>query len=115
MWDGGAVEIAGTVDEGDDVSGFRVVHIPGHAPGLIALFRESDRLALTSDCFYMVDPETSRKVPPRTPHPAFNQDIAQARESIRKLAALEPAACWPGHLGPLTDDVRTALERAATA
>jgi glyoxylase-like metal-dependent hydrolase (beta-lactamase superfamily II)/predicted ester cyclase len=115
MWDGGAVEIAGTVDEGDDVSGFRVVHIPGHAPGLIALFRERDRLALTSDCFYMVDPETSRKVPPGVPHAAFNQDGALARESIRKLAALDPAACWPGHLGPLTGDVRTALERAATA
>jgi glyoxylase-like metal-dependent hydrolase (beta-lactamase superfamily II)/predicted ester cyclase len=115
MWDGGAVEIAGTVDEGDDVSGFRVVHIPGHAPGLIALFRERDRLALTSDCFYVVDPETSRQVPPGPPHAAFNQDTAQARESIRKLAALDPAACWPGHLGPLTGDVRTALERAATA
>ena len=58
FWDGGPVEIAGTVDEGDDVSGFRVVHLPGHAPGLIALFRESDRLALTSDCFYVIDPET---------------------------------------------------------
>lgn len=115
MWDGGAVEIAGTVDEGDDVSGFRVVHLPGHAPGLIALFRERDRLALTSDCFYMLDPETSRKAPPGLPHAAFNQDSAQARESIRKLAALDPAACWPGHLGPLTGDVRTALERAATA
>ena len=115
MWDGGAVEVAGTVEEGDDVSGFRVVHLPGHAPGLIALFRERDRLALTSDCFYMLDAETSRKVPPGLPHAAFNQDSAQARESIRKLAALDPAACWPGHLGPLTGGVRTALERAATA
>ena len=42
LWDGGPVQIAGTVEEGDDVSGFRVVHIPGHAPGLIALFRERD-------------------------------------------------------------------------
>ena len=39
-------------EEGDDVAGFEVVHIPGHAPGLIALWRASDRLALTSDCFY---------------------------------------------------------------
>ncbi len=58
FWDGGAVEIAGTVAEGDDVSGFRVVHLPGHAPGLIGLFRESDGVALTSDCFYVIDPET---------------------------------------------------------
>jgi glyoxylase-like metal-dependent hydrolase (beta-lactamase superfamily II)/predicted ester cyclase len=115
FWDGGAVEIAGTVDEGDDVSGFRVVHLPGHAPGMIGLFRESDRLALTGDCFYVVDPETSRKAPPGPPHDAFNQDSGQARESIRKLAALEPSAAWPAHLDALTGDVRAQLERAAAA
>src|SRR5688572_5241489 len=52
MWDGGPVGIAGTLDEGDEVAGFEVVHIPGHAPGQIALWRERDRLALVSDCFY---------------------------------------------------------------
>jgi steroid delta-isomerase-like uncharacterized protein len=115
FWDGGPVEIAGTVDEGDDVSGFRVVHLPGHAPGLIGLFRESDRLALTSDCFYVIDPETSRKGPPGPPHEAFNEDTSQARDSIRKLAALEPSAAWPGHADALTGDVRAQLERAASA
>ena len=49
VWDGGPVAISGTVEEGDDVSGFKVVHIPGHSPGQIALFRESDRIALTAD------------------------------------------------------------------
>jgi steroid delta-isomerase-like uncharacterized protein len=115
FWDGGAVEIAGTVDEGDDVSGFQVVHLPGHAPGMIGLFRESDRLALTGDCFYVVDPETSRKAPPGPPHEAFNESTEQARESIRKLAALEPSAAWPAHLDALTGDVRAQLERAAAA
>jgi glyoxylase-like metal-dependent hydrolase (beta-lactamase superfamily II)/predicted ester cyclase len=115
FWDGGAVEIAGTVEEGDDVSGFRVVHLPGHAPGLIGLFRERDGLALTSDCFYVIDPETSRKVPPGPPHDAFNQSPEQARESIHKLAALDPSAAWPGHADPLTGDVRAQLERAAAA
>jgi glyoxylase-like metal-dependent hydrolase (beta-lactamase superfamily II)/predicted ester cyclase len=113
FWDGGPVPIAGTVDEGDDVSGFRVVHVPGHAPGLIALFRESDRLALTSDAFYVVDAETGRKMAPALPPDAFNQDTAQARESLRKLAALDPAAAWPGHGNALVSDVRAALERAA--
>jgi glyoxylase-like metal-dependent hydrolase (beta-lactamase superfamily II)/predicted ester cyclase len=114
-WNSGPVEIAATVEEGDDVSGFRVVHLPGHAPGLIALFRERDRLALTSDCFYMAHVDTSRPQDPAPAPDAFNQDSAQARESIRKLAALDPAACWPGHLGPVTGDVRAALDRAAAA
>jgi steroid delta-isomerase-like uncharacterized protein len=112
FWDGGAVAIAGTVEEGDEVSGFRAVHLPGHAPGQIALFRERDRLALTTDVFYVVDPMTSRKVQPSVPHTAFNEDGDQARESILKLAALEPSAAWPGHLDPLTGDVRAQLERA---
>jgi steroid delta-isomerase-like uncharacterized protein len=114
-WNSGPVEIAGTVEEGDDVNGFRVVHLPGHAPGLIALFRESDRLALTTDAFYVVDVDTSRPQDPAPAVDAFNQDTAQARESIRKLAALDPAVCWPGHLGPLEGDVRAQLERAAGA
>ena len=55
LWDGGPVTIAGTVEEGDDVSGFRPVLLPGHAPGQIALFRERDGVALTTDVFYTLD------------------------------------------------------------
>jgi steroid delta-isomerase-like uncharacterized protein len=112
-WDGGPVAIEGTVEEGEEVAGFRVVHLPGHAPGLIGLWRESDRVALTSDCFYTLDPQTGRKGGPRVPHRAFNPDTEQARASIRKLAALEPAAAWPGHADPLVGDVRAQLEHAA--
>jgi glyoxylase-like metal-dependent hydrolase (beta-lactamase superfamily II)/predicted ester cyclase len=114
-WDGGAVEVAGTVAEGDRVAGFDVVELPGHAPGLIGLFRASDRLALVSDCVYTLDPQTGRKGPPRIPHLAFDADLDQTRASIRKLAALEPAAAWPGHADPVTGDVRTQLERVADA
>jgi hydroxyacylglutathione hydrolase len=113
-WDGGPVQIAGTVAEGDAVAGFQVVHFPGHAPGLIGLWRESDRLALVSDTFYTLDPLTGRKGHARVPHPAFNQDTEQARASIRKLAALNPAAAWAGHADPLTGDVAAQLDQAAS-
>jgi hydroxyacylglutathione hydrolase len=112
-WDGGPVEIAGTVAEGDEVAGFEVVHLPGHAPGLIGLWRASDRLALVSDTFYTLDPQTGIKGKARVPHGAFNQDTEQARASIRKLAALEPATAWAGHVNPITGDVRHTLEHAA--
>jgi glyoxylase-like metal-dependent hydrolase (beta-lactamase superfamily II)/predicted ester cyclase len=111
MWDGGPVEIAGTVDEGDDVSGFRVVHLPGHAPGQIALFRERDGVALTSDAFYTMNIETGLHGAPRLAHEAFNQDSEQARASLRKLAELAPSAAWPGHAEPLTGDVAAQLSR----
>ena len=58
MWDGGPVEISGTVTAGDDVAGFEVIDLRGHAPGLIGLWRASDRLALVSDCFYTIDAQT---------------------------------------------------------
>ena len=112
-WDGGALEISGTIEGGEEVAGFRVLHLPGHAPGLIGLFRESDRLALVSDCFYTIDPQTGIKGAPRVPHPAFNEDTEQARDSIRKLAALEPSTAWAGHADPAAGNVRVELERAA--
>jgi steroid delta-isomerase-like uncharacterized protein len=114
-WDGGAVEIEGTVAEGDEIAGFRVVHLPGHAPGLIALFREEDRLALCSDAIYMIDPETGLWGDARVPHPAFDLDVDQARASIRKLAALEPNIVWTGHARPVVGDAAAQLERAASA
>ena len=81
-----AGEIAGTVEEGDDVAGFRVVHLPGHAPGQIALWRESDRLALTADCFYTLDPQHR---PPRRRR-ACRIDALQPRH--RAGARLDPQA-----------------------
>ncbi|HLH65842.1 MAG TPA: nuclear transport factor 2 family protein [Solirubrobacteraceae bacterium] len=114
-WDGGAVEISGTVVEGDRVAGFEVVELPGHAPGQIALFRASDRLALISDCVYTLDIQTGRHGPPRVPHPAFDADVEQARASILKLAGLGPSAAWPGHARAVAGDVSAQLRAAARA
>ena len=107
------MKVAGTFEEGEEIAGFKVVHLPGHSAGMCALWRESDRVALSSDCFYTLDPQTGRKGHPRVPLSAFNLDTEQARASIRKLAALEPAAAWPGHADPVVGDVRVQLERAA--
>jgi glyoxylase-like metal-dependent hydrolase (beta-lactamase superfamily II)/predicted ester cyclase len=113
VWDGGSVQITGTVAEGDEIGGFRVIELPGHAPGLIGLFREDDRLALVSDCFYTLDLRTGMKAPARVPHPSTNASTEQAAESIRKLAALNPSAAWAGHTDPVTGDVVAQLEHAA--
>ncbi len=117
-WDGGAVKIAGTVSEGDEVAGFRVVHFPGHAPGLIGLWRESDRLAIVSDVVYLINSTKLGKPLPTgeasVPHPAWGWDHAKAKESVRKLAALEPRVVAAGHDEPLRgDNLRPTLERAA--
>ncbi len=115
-WDGGALEVAGTLEEGDEVAGFRVLHLPGHAPGLIALHREEDGLALVSDLMYTLNPETGIGNGARVPHPAFNLDTEQARDAIRRLATLDLKAVWAGHAKPVTGaDVELQLQRAASA
>lgn len=115
VWDGGPVKIADTLTEGDDVAGFTAKHTPGHAPGQIALWRESDRLALVSDTLYTLDPDTW-KTPyggPRIPHRAFTTDRDAARDSVLKIAALEPKAVWAGHANPVVGDCKAQLEHAA--
>jgi hydroxyacylglutathione hydrolase len=114
-WDGGPVAVAGTIAEGEDVSGFRVVHLPGHAPGQVGLFREHDGVALAADAFLRVDSLTGRPTRPVLPHAAFNHDPELVRSSLRKLAALDPSSAWPGHGDPIREDVRGALERLAAS
>jgi glyoxylase-like metal-dependent hydrolase (beta-lactamase superfamily II)/predicted ester cyclase len=115
-WDGGALQVSGTLEEGDAVAGFRVLHMPGHAPGLITLYREEDGLALVSDLLYTLNPETGIGNAAHVPHPAFNLDTNQAREAIRRLAEIGPKVVWAGHAKPVSgDDVELQLQRAASA
>lgn len=116
-WDGGPVRIADSVIEGDEVAGFQVLHFPGHAPGLIGLWRESDRVALVSDVIYLVDSGRLKSLPPgeaSVPHPAWAWDHSRSKESVRRLAALEPRLVGAGHGAPLRgENLRETLEQAA--
>jgi len=115
-WDDGPLHVARTLEQGDRVGeDFEVIHLPGHAPGCIGLWREADRLALSNDCFALFDPAFPRAGTPRIPHPAFNWSTERAPESVAKLAALKPKTCWPGHFGPLTGDVAEQLRPLTAA
>ena len=116
-WDGGPVTVSETLTEGDEIAGFTVKHVPGHAPGQIGLWRESDRLVLCSDTTYFVDSMRFKPVDwANVPNRVFNQDHDQAIESLRKLAALEPRIVAAGHSEPVTEEparMRMLLEQAA--
>ena len=45
---------------------------------------------------------------------ARNAGIAQARASIVKLTDLDPWTVWAGHADPVTGDVRSQLQKAAS-
>jgi hydroxyacylglutathione hydrolase len=113
VWDGGPVSISGTVSAGDEVAGFEVIDVAGHAPGQIALWRASDRVALVSDTVYLTT-MAGRPTDAHVPQEAYNLDTVQARASIARLAALDPLVVGVGHLGTMRGaGVRAELDRAA--
>ena len=44
--------------EGDEVAGFTVLDVPGHSPGHLAYWRESDRVVVLGDVFFGINPLT---------------------------------------------------------
>lgn len=102
LWTGPPRQVDRVLAEGDEVAGFRVVHAPGHAPGEVIFFRDSDRVAICGDVVrnmsYLTGLPGVRQPPDElTPDPVLN------RRSIRKLAALEPTLILPGHGPAITD------------
>jgi hydroxyacylglutathione hydrolase len=88
--------------DGAELAGFRVLDVPGHSPGHVAFWRESDRVLILGDVLNNVDIRTGipgLREPPEflTANPAAN------RRSARKLGPLEPALVLFGHGAPLRD------------
>ncbi|MBY8963433.1 MBL fold metallo-hydrolase [Flavobacterium sp. D11R37] len=82
--------------------GWRWLHTPGHSPGHISLFRESDRCLIAGDAFVTVKQSSLYKVivqkeevqgPPRY----LTTDWVAAGESVRMLNSLKPACAVTGH------------------
>jgi glyoxylase-like metal-dependent hydrolase (beta-lactamase superfamily II) len=100
------------IREGDEVAGFQVLHTPGHSAGHVAFWRESDRVLIVGDVLSSAHPFTL--VPGiREPFDFFTPDPARNRESIKRIAALEPSLAVFGH-GPPVRDPRRISEFAAT-
>lgn len=98
--------------EGDEVGpGFKVLDVPGHTPGHVAFWRESDRTLILGDVLFGQIPVLG--IPGlRMPPDFWTLDPAQNRDAARKLAALEPALVLFGH-GPPWRDTRKFVEFVA--
>jgi hydroxyacylglutathione hydrolase len=104
---GPAHAVARRLREGDEVAGFAVLDTPGHSAGHISLWRDSDRTLILGDVLFGCHPLTG--VPGLHEPPAcFTPDPTRNRESIRRLAALEPALVLFGHGPPVHDPARVA-------
>lgn len=101
------------------LKGWRYIHTPGHAPGHISLFRESDRLLLAGDAIVTTQQESvistltqSRKLsgPPKY----FTYNWGSAEQSVKTLAALEPSILATGHGQALAgEEMRQSLHHLA--
>lgn len=88
--------------EGDEVAGFEVLFTPGHSPGHVSYWRESDRVLICGDVMWGYNPFLMRG-PVREPFTSFSPDPKLNRESARRLAMLRPELVLFGHGPPLRD------------
>ena len=82
--------------------GWRWIHAPGHTPGQVALWREPDRTIIAADAFITTAQESAYAVAFQRPElhgppMYYTQDWDAARESVRRLADLEPELAVTGH------------------
>lgn len=99
--------VARQLREGDAVADFVVLETPGHTPGHLSLWRESDRTLILGDVLANQHPITGR-VGLIEPLRQFTPDPAENRRSARRIAALEPRLVCFGHGPPLRDPARLA-------
>lgn len=86
--------------------GWRWVHTPGHTAGHVSLLREADGVLIAGDALATTDLDAWSSQPtwphelsrPATP---FTPDWTAARESIRRLADLNPSVVAAGHGLPM--------------
>jgi len=86
--------------------GWRWVHTPGHAPGHVSLFRESDRTLIAGDAVTTTKQESMfsvlvQKQELHGPPAYFTIDWEKARRSVVALAVLQPTIMATGHGQPI--------------
>jgi hydroxyacylglutathione hydrolase len=102
FWVGPPHPVARALVEGDQVAGFSVLETPGHSPGHVAYWRESDRVLIVGDVFFNINPLTG--IPGlHEPPAAFTPDPPRNRASARRLGELRPRLACFGHGPPLRD------------
>jgi glyoxylase-like metal-dependent hydrolase (beta-lactamase superfamily II) len=102
FWVGPPHPVARALREGDEVAGFTVLETPGHSPGHVSFWRESDRMMIVGDVFFNLNILTGLPGLHEPPAP-LNPDPTRNRAAERRLAELRPQVACFGHGPPLRD------------
>jgi glyoxylase-like metal-dependent hydrolase (beta-lactamase superfamily II) len=86
--------------------GWRWIYTPGHAPGHVSFFKESDRTLIAGDAIVTTKQESALAVLTQRPElngppMYFTPDWDRAWSSVKALAALAPAVALTGHGVPM--------------
>lgn len=101
------VAVDHSVNDGDRLGEWQVVHVPGHTAGSICFYNPERAIAIVGDA---VNHRMGRlRPPPRI----FRPGRSQAFDSVRRIADLEVQVCWFGHGPPLTRDPQGRLRALA--
>ncbi|MDR6226059.1 MBL fold metallo-hydrolase [Desmospora profundinema] len=98
---------------------WRWIHTPGHTPGHISLFRDSDRVLIAGDAFTTVKQESIWSVwtqhqEMHGPPAYFTIDWRAAGDSVKRLAELNPMMAVTGHGTPMSgEELANQLKRLA--
>ena len=89
------------------LGGLEVVHTPGHTPGSVCLYARRDRLLFVGDAlqhrFGRVSFASS----------LYSDDVAEARASVKRMAALDVVTIVFAHYPPVVEGATATLARLA--
>ena len=91
-------EVHHEVEDNEEIHGLRVLHLPGHTPGTIALI-DLDTQALFCGDIINTDKKGSKILPPSEKYALdYNQAI---KSSIKMFDKVSPSVVLPGHGSPV--------------
>jgi len=102
------------------LDGWRWIATPGHSPGHVSLFRDSDRTLISGDAAITVQQESvlavaTQRLEMHGPPAYFTADWGAAGDSVGHLAALSAELLAPGHGEPLGGEAMREGLRALAA
>ena len=99
------------------LSEWRYIHTPGHSPGHISLFRDSDKVLIAGDAIVTTKSESVIHAMVFTkflsgPPKYFTCNWASAKQSVMKLEALGAEVAATGHGKPMSgEELRTEMRK----
>ena len=96
-----------SVGDNDDVFGLRVIATPGHTPGHVCVFDPAGSLLILGDAMNNRDNKLTG------PNPQYTADMAQAHQSVKKLAKLKFERAVFGHGEPIDKGAAQAIAKLA--